>query len=138
MKIIVKNDKEQKILNFYPNVYKDEIKEILGEVKTGDVVDIITNDMKFLARGYVTEGTSAFVRVLTTKDEKIDKKFIFERIKRAYEKRKHLLDETNSVRVFYSEADYIPGLIIDKFDKWVSIQFRNSGVEIFRQELGVI
>ena len=135
MKIIVKKDKEQKILNFYPNVYKDEIKEILGEVKTGDVVDIIRNDMKFLARGYVTEGTSAFVRVLTTKDEKIDKKFIFERIKRAYEKRKHLLDETNSVRVFYSEADYIPGLIIDKFDKWVSIQFRNSGVEIFRQEI---
>ena len=135
MKIIVKKDKEQKILNFYPNVYKDEIKEILGEVKTGDVVDIITNDMKFLARGYVTEGTSAFVRVLTTKDEKIDKKFIFERIKRAYEKRKHLLNETNSVRVFYSEADYIPGLIIDKFDKWVSIQFRNSGVEIFRQEI---
>ena len=135
MKIIVKKGKEQKILNFYPNVYKDEIKEILGEVKTGDVVDIITNDMKFLARGYVTEGTSAFVRVLTTKDEKIDKKFIFERIKRAYEKRKHLLDETNSVRVFYSEADYIPGLIIDKFDKWVSIQFRNSGVEIFRQEI---
>ena len=76
MKIIVKKDKEQKILNFYPNVYKDEIKEILGEVKTGDVVDIITNDMKFLARGYVTEGTSAFVRVLTTKDEKIDKTFI--------------------------------------------------------------
>ena len=135
MKIIVKKDKEQKMLNFYPNVYKDEIKEILGEVKTGDVVDIITNDMKFLARGYVTEGTSAFVRVLTTKDEKIDKKFIFERIKRAYEKRKHLLDETNSVRVFYSEADYIPVLIIDKFDKWVSIQFRNSGVEIFRQEI---
>lgn len=135
MKIIVKKDKEQKILNFYPNVYKDEIKEILGEVKTGDVVDIITNDMKFLARGYVTEGTSAFVRVLTTKDEKIDKKFIFERIKRAYEKRKYLLDETNSVRVFYSEADYIPGLIIDKFDKWVSIQFRNSGVEIFRKEI---
>ena len=135
MKIIVKKDKEQKILNFYPNVYKDEIKEILGEVKTGDIVDIITNDMKFLARGYVTEGTSAFVRVLTTKDEKIDKKFIFERIKIAYEKRKHLLDETNSVRVFYSEADYIPGLIIDKFDKWVSIQFRNSGVEIFRQEI---
>ena len=134
-KIIVKKDKEQKILNFYPNVYKDEIKDIIGVVKTGDIVDIITNDMKFLARAYVTEGTSAFARVLTTKDEKIDKKFIFERIKNAYEKRKHLLDETNSFRAFYSEADYIPGLIIDKFDKYVSIQFRNSGVEVFRQDI---
>ena len=134
-KIIVKKDKEQKILNFYPNVYKDEIKDMIGTVKTGDIVDIITSDMKFLARAYVTEGTSAFARVLTTKDEKIDKKFIFERIKNAYEKRKHLLDETNSFRAFYSEADYIPGLIIDKFDKYVSIQFRNSGVEVFRQDV---
>ena len=134
-KIIVKKDKEQKILNFYPNVYKDEIRDIIGTVKTGDIVDIITSDMKFLARAYVTEGTSAFARVLTTKDEKIDKKFIFERIKNAYEKRKHLLEETNSFRAFYSEADYIPGLIIDKFDKYVSIQFRNSGVEVFRQDV---
>lgn len=99
------------------------------------MVDVITSDMRFLARGYVTEGTSAFVRILTTKDEKIDRKFIFERIKNAYEKRKHLLDETNSVRAFYSEADFIPGLIIDKFDKYVSIQFRNSGVEAFRQDI---
>jgi len=98
-KIIIKKEKEQKILNFYPNVYKDEIKDIIGNVKTGD------------------------------------RKFIFERIKRAYEKRKYLLDETNSVRAFYSEADFIPGLIIDKFDKYVSIQFRNSGVEIFRQDI---
>ena len=67
--------------------------------------------------------------------KKIDRKFIFERIKNAYEKRKHLLDETNSVRTFYSEADFIPGLIIDKFDKYVSIQFRNSGVEVFRQDI---
>ena len=134
-KIIIKKEKEQKILNFYPNVYKDEIKDVIGNVKTGDIVDVITNDMKFLARGYVTEGTSAFVRILTTKDEKIDRKFIFERIKNAYEKRKHLLDETNSVRTFYSEADFIPSLIIDKFDKYVSIQFRNSGVEVFRQDI---
>lgn len=134
-KIIIKKEKEQKILNFYPNIYKDEIKDIIGNVKTGDIVDVITSDMKFLARGYITEGISAFVRILTTKDEKIDRKFIFERIKNAYEKRKHLLDKTNSVRAFYSEADFIPGLIIDKFDKYVSIQFRNSGVEVFRQDI---
>ena len=70
-KIIIKKEKEQKILNFYPNVYKDEIKDTMGNVKTGDIVDVITGDMKFLARGYITEGTSAFVRILTTKDEKL-------------------------------------------------------------------
>lgn len=134
-KIIIKKEKEQKILNFYPNVFKDEIKNIVGDIKTGDIVDIVTSDMTFLARGYITEGTSAFVRILTTKNEKIDRQFIFQKIKNAYEKRKHLLDETNSVRAFYSEADFIPGLIVDKFDKYVSIQFRNSGIEIFRQDI---
>ena len=134
-KIIVKKEKEQKIINFYPNIFKDEIKEIIGNIETGDIVDVITSDMRFLARGYVTEGTSALVRVLTTKDEKIDKIFIFERIKRAVEKRKHLRDETNSIRYFYSEADYIPGLIIDKFDKYVTVQFRNSGVEKFKSDI---
>lgn len=134
-KVIVKKDKEQKILNFYPNVYKDEIKEIQGNIKNGDIVDVCNSEMKFLARGYITEGTSALVRVLTTKNEKIDKDFIYNRIKVAYDKRKELLNETNSIRVFFSEADYIPGLIIDKFDKYVSVQFRNSGVEAFKNDI---
>lgn len=134
-KIIVKKDKEQKILNFYPNVYKDEVREIIGNFKNGDIVDVCNSEMKFLARGYITEGTSALVRVLTTKDEKIDKEFIYNRIKQAYDKRKNLSQETNSIRVFFSEADYIPGLIIDKFDKYVSVQFRNSGVETFKSDV---
>lgn len=130
--VILIKGKEKKIENFYPNVFKDEIKAVLGDPKTGDVVDVLREDMKFVGRGYVTEGTSAFVRVLTTQDEKIDKEFIYNKIKTAYEKRKHILDETNCVRVFFSEGDGIPGLVIDKFDKYVSIQFRNSGVEAFR------
>lgn len=133
--VILLKGKEKKIENFYPNVFKDEIKFVLGEAKTGDIVDVLRDDMKFVGRGYVTEGTSAFVRVLTTKDEKIDKDFIYNKIKTAYDKRKHLAEETNCTRVFFSEADGIPGLVIDKFEKYISIQFRNSGVEAFRQEI---
>ena len=133
--VILLKGKEKKIENFYPNVFKDEIKSVLGDAKTGDIVDVLRDDMKFVGRGYVTEGTSAFVRVLTTKDEKIDKDFIYNKIKTAYDKRKHLAEETNCTRVFFSEADGIPGLVIDKFEKYISIQFRNSGVEAFRQEI---
>ena len=133
--VILLKGKEKKIENFYPNVFKDEIKSVLGEAKTGDIVDVLRDDMKFVGRGYVTEGTSSFVRVLTTKDEKIDKDFIYNKIKTAYDKRKHLAEETNCARVFFSEADGIPGLVIDKFEKYISIQFRNSGVEAFRQEI---
>lgn len=133
--VILLKGKEKKIQNFYPNVFKDEVKTIIGDIKTGDIVDVVREDMKFIGRGYVTEGTSALVRVLTTKDEKIDKKFIYNKIKVAYENRNILLDETNCMRVFFSEADGFPGLIIDKFDKYISIQFRNSGIEVFKQEI---
>ena len=134
-KVILISGKEKKIVNFYPNVFKDEVKTIVGDIKNGDVVDVCSADGAFVGRGYVTDSTSAFVRVLTTKDEKIDKNFILEKIKRAYKKREHLFNETNCVRAFFSEGDGIPGLIIDKFEKYVSVQFRNSGVEAFRQEI---
>lgn len=134
-RVILKKGKEKKTKNFYPNVFKDEVQSIMGTVATGDVVDVCAEDLTFVGRGYVTEGTNALVRVLTTKDEPIDKKFIQRKIKNAYDRRKHLFKETNCVRMFYSEGDGIPGLIIDKFDKYISIQFRNSGVEKFRQEI---
>lgn len=134
-KVILISGKEKKIINFYPNVFKDEVKTIVGDIKNGDVVDVCSSDGAFVGRGYVTNSTSAFVRVLTTKDEKIDKNFILEKIRRAYKKREHLFNETNCVRAFFSEGDGIPGLIIDKFEKYVSVQFRNSGVEAFRQEI---
>lgn len=134
-KVILISGKEKKIINFYPNVFKDEVKTIIGDIKNGDVVDVCSADGAFVGRGYVTDSTSAFVRVLTTKDEKIDKNFILEKIRRAYKKREHLFNETNCVRAFFSEGDGIPGLIIDKFEKYVSVQFRNSGVEAFRQEI---
>lgn len=134
-RVILKRGKEKKTKNFYPNVFKDEIQSIMGSIATGDVVDVCAEDLTFVGRGYVTEGTNALVRVLTTKDEPIDKKFIQKKIKNAYDRRKHLFKETNCVRMFYSEGDGIPGLIIDKFDKYISIQFRNSGVEKFRQEI---
>jgi 23S rRNA (cytosine1962-C5)-methyltransferase len=134
-RVILKRGKEKKTKNFYPNVFKDEIQSIMGSIATGDIVDVCAEDLTFVGRGYVTEGTNALVRVLTTKDEPIDKKFIQKKIKNAYDRRKHLFKETNCVRMFYSEGDGIPGLIIDKFDKYISIQFRNSGVEKFKQEI---
>lgn len=134
-RIILEKGKEKKIQNFYPNVFKDDVKSIQGKVENGDIVDLCTPELEFVGRGYVTDSTSAYVRVLTTKDEKIDKDFILRKIKAAYDKRKHLFEETNCVRAFFSEGDGIPGLIIDKFEKYISVQFRNSGVERFRQEI---
>ena len=134
-RIIVKKDKEDKIRNFYPNVYMDEIKTIMGKAENGQVVEVCAEDLSYIATGYVAENTNAFVRVLTTKNEVIDKNFFIEKIKRAYAKREILKNETNCMRIFYSEGDGIPGLIVDKFEKYLSVQFRNTGLENFKQDI---
>jgi len=135
-RVVLKPGKVNKIKNFYPNVFKDEIKEILGKTpETGDIVEVCDEELAFVGRGYVVENTSAFVRVLTTVDEPIDKKFFQKKVKEAVEKRKFLSEETNCTRIIFSEGDDLPGLIVDKFDKYLSVQFRNSGIEKFRQEI---
>jgi len=134
-KIYLVKEKEKKILNFYPNVYKDDVFNVVGNVENGDIVDVVDKEGAFVGRGYVTANTSALVRLLTLDDEKIDSKFIFKKIEDAYIKRREVLKETNSFRGFYSEGDGIPGLIIDCFDKYISLQIRNSGLETLKDEI---
>lgn len=134
-RVVALKGKEAKLRNFYPALYKDEVKSIFGKYENGDIVDIIDEDSAFVARGYINENSNIMVRVLTTIEEEIDKNFFKEKIKTAYEKRKHLENKTNSVRVFYSEADGLPGLIIDKFDKYLSIQFRTLGIDRYRDDI---
>lgn len=86
-KVVLESGKEQKIKNFYPNVYKDEIKHILGSVENGDIVEVCTHDGEIIAKGYVVENTNSFVRILTTKNIIVDKKLIFEKIKKHIKKR---------------------------------------------------
>ncbi len=134
-RVVAIKGKELKIKNFYPTLYADEVKEIVGSYKNGDIVDIVDSEYGFVARGYINENSNALVRVLSTKEEEIDKNFFKAKIKRAYEKRKQLEEETNCIRIFYSEADGLPGLIVDKFDKYLSVQFRTLGIERYREDI---
>lgn len=135
-RVIAKKGKESKIKNFYPFLYKDEISGVMGSYENGEIVEVVDADLNFIAKGYINDNSNIFIRILTTdKNENIDKKFINDKIKKAYEKRKNLENETNCVRIFFSEADGLSGLIVDKFDKYLSVQFRTLGIERFRKEI---
>lgn len=135
VKVTAMKGKEKKLYNFYPFLYKDETKKVSGEYKNGEIVEVVTEENTFVGLGYINENSHVLVRMLTLNDEKIDKAFIKSRIKAAYEKRKHILKETNSMRIFYSEADGLPGLIVDMFEKYLSVQFRTPGIEVYKDEI---
>jgi 23S rRNA (cytosine1962-C5)-methyltransferase len=87
---------------------------------------------KFLAWGTYSAKSHVAFRVLTLQDEPVDKDFFANRLQKALEQRKHLLEITNAVRLVHAEADFLPGLIVDRYGEFAVIQVRTKGMERLR------
>ena len=124
-------NKEKKIINLYPRVFKDEIFEIQGEKIEGEICNVFSNDYQFIGKGFYSNGNIS-VKMLSTEDTEINKSFFKQKIKIASKKRASL---NHSFRLIHAEADGIPGLIIDKYKEYYILQFRNKGVENFKKEI---
>jgi len=86
----------------------------------------------FLGTGYINPQSLISVRLLTREKEEIDEKFIRRRIKDAVNLRERLFGKRDAFRLFYSEGDYLPGLIVDKYADCLVLQFLTAGAEAFR------
>jgi 23S rRNA (cytosine1962-C5)-methyltransferase len=134
--VLVKAERVKKLRNQYPWVYADEIAEIRGEAQAGDVVELQDTRGEFIARAFFNPRSHIPARVLTyDATEKINRAFFETRLAQAAARRANVLGRTNALRVVHAEADQLPGLIVDQFDETLVAQFRNAGVETFRQEI---
>ncbi|MFA0753203.1 MAG: hypothetical protein IMHGJWDQ_000974 [Candidatus Fervidibacter sp.] len=128
----LKPGKDKKVRNFYPLVYRDELKEVTPSVEHGDIVPLLDSQGKFLAWGTYSVHSHVAFRVLTTQDEPIDKDFFARRLRAALEQRRHLFPVTNAYRLVHAEADFLPGLIVDCYEEIVVVQVRTAGMEQLR------
>lgn len=112
-------------------IYNKEIQSYSKDIKEGDIVKIFYKD-KFLAIGYINPKSKITLRVLDFADREINKDFFIEKIKKALTKRQHLKHITNAYRIIHSEADFLPGLIVDYYDGYLSIQINTYGMERLR------
>ena len=132
-KCYVKHAIISKIRRFSPWVYANEIDSELSEFQSGEVVALFSKKDGFLGTAYVNPKCAIFARVLTFGKEEIGKKFFHNRIKKAIAKREKLLTQTNAVRLIHSEADFLPGLIVDQYGDALSVQINTAGMEAFRE-----
>ncbi|NPA12001.1 MAG: class I SAM-dependent rRNA methyltransferase [Epsilonproteobacteria bacterium] len=130
MKIEVKKEAVLKLAKKFPWVYKNEIKEH-KECDIGSVVDVYYKD-EFLGVGFYNPKSEISIRMLSFQKEIIDKKFFEARIKNAVQKRKSLFKITNSCRLVHSEADMLPGLIVDKYGDNLVVMFTSAGMDNFK------
>ncbi|NTV90170.1 MAG: class I SAM-dependent rRNA methyltransferase [Clostridiales bacterium] len=123
--------KESNVEYGHPWIYRSDINTIDGTYEPGDVIDVFSSKNRFLGQGYINMKSQISIRMLTTGHEAIDRDFFYDRIKTAWEYRLKVADPM-SCRVVFSESDFLPGLIVDKFEGILVLQTSSLGIERYK------
>ncbi len=138
IEIKLKPGKEESLKRFHPWIFSGAIHSMTSQPEEGDVVKVVDNKGNFIAVGHYQIG-SIMVRVLSFDDVAIDINFYKNRLQTAYEVRRSigLVDGeyNNTYRLVHGEGDYLPGLIIDIYDKTAVIQAHSPGMHYARHIL---
>ena len=130
------NKKGVKNLNLgIPWIYKDQIDHYEGSFVNGDTVYLYGLD-KFLAKAYINTVSKISLRIFSYNEEdNFDYNFIRRKIKYAYDFRKSFFKEDESFRVVFGESDFLPGIVIDKYNNYFVIQISTLGAELRKNDI---
>ncbi len=112
-----------------PWVYDNEIASIMGNFENGDIVIVRDFDGYPLGRGFINTNSKIRIRMMTrNENQEIDREFLKMRVRDAWEYRKKTVD-ISSCRVIFGEADFLPGIVIDKFSDVLVVQSLALGID---------
>ena len=116
-------------------IYDNEIESVMGTFENGGIVTVRDFDGYPMGKGFINQNSKIRVRMLTrNSSQEIDRTFFYMRIKEAWEYRKRTVD-TSSCRILFGEADFMPGLVIDKFEDVLVVQSLALGIDRFKLEI---
>ncbi len=116
-------------------IYDNEIDTISGEYQNGDLVYVHDFDDYYLGCGFINTNSKITVRVMSrVKGQEIDHEFLTMRVQAAWDYRKKTVD-TDSCRIVFGEADFLPGLVIDKFSDVLVVQSLALGIDRMKLEI---
>lgn len=134
-KVFLKPGKEESLKRFHPWVFSGAIHHLEGEPEEGEIVDVYTSKMEFIACGHFQIGSIA-VRVLSFVQEEIGYDYWKQRLEVAYRMRQALglaeNPQNNTYRLVHGEGDNLPGLIIDVYGKTAVMQAHSAGMHVDR------
>jgi len=133
-KITLRKTRETRVRGGHPWIYASEIERVEGEFENGDIVDVADFRGKFIGRGFYNPQSQISLRILTRNDEPCDRDFFAKRISDAWEYRRIWCDP-QSCRLIYSESDFLPGLVVDKFGSVLVMQSLSLGIDRIKDML---
>lgn len=128
--IILKDGKEQKILNFYQWVFWDDIHRPPDNTISPGPVTLLSAKGVFIAKGFYNPNARIPVKIITLKEEPAEVA-IQRKISIAVEKRK----DRQFGRLVFAESDFLPGIIVDRFGSYLVMQIRLEGYEPFIENI---
>lgn len=116
-------------------IYDNEIDFVTGNFENGDIIAVHDFDGYPMGKGFINTNSKIRIRMMTrSREQEIDGAFIRMRVKQAWEYRKKTVD-TSSCRVIFAEADWLPGLVVDKFEDVLVVQSLALGIDRFKEEI---
>ena len=116
-------------------IFDNEIASILGSFEDGDIVAVHDFDGYGLGKGFINRNSKIRVRMMTrNRHQEIDEAFLKMRVQEAWDYRKKVSD-TGSCRVIFGEADFLPGLVVDKFSDVLVVQSLALGIDCLKDQI---
>lgn len=116
-------------------VFDNEIDTIMGTFTNGDTVIVHDFDGYMMGRGFINQNSKIRVRMMTrNKEQQIDEAFLRNRVQTAWNYRKDTVD-TSSCRVIFGEADFLPGIVIDKYEDVLVVESLALGIDRFKETI---
>ncbi len=112
-------------------VYDNEIASTMGEIVDGELVEVHDFDGYFMGIGYINRRSKITVRMMSRRTREIDRAFIEQRVRACVDYRKHTVD-MSSCRLIFGEADFLPGIVIDKFSDVLVVESLALGIDRFK------
>ncbi len=114
-------------------IYDNEIERVIGECENGDLVIVEDFDGYGLGTGFINRNSTIMVRMMSRKrGQEIDEDFLEQRVREAIEYRKKVVD-IESCRLIFGEADFLPGIVVDKFADVLVVQSLAMGIDRWKE-----
>lgn len=128
--VSLKKNEDRRLLSGHQWIFSNEILYIGGNPQSGDLVEVLRSDGRSLGIGFYNPHSLIAVRFLSTSVEPVDAAFFKRRIGSAHAMRKRLFPDSDTYRIVYGESDFLPGLVVDRYNEYLSVQTYSTGMDI--------
>ncbi|GBF73756.1 rRNA large subunit methyltransferase I [Paenibacillus sp. 598K] len=133
--IILHKNRKPRLEQGQPWIYATETERMEGEAEPGALVDVLDHKGKYLATGYWNPQSRIVVRIVAYEPVEMDQAFLAGRLRQALAHRERFLAHPRDCRLVYGEADFLPGLTVDRFGDVLVVQILSLGMEVRREAL---